>query len=58
MIRLKSNKCFEKYDFFRGTWLAESVEYATLDLVVMDLSHMLGVEINKIFKKYYFKHNY
>ena len=29
---------------FRGAWLAQLVEYATLDLGVMSLSPMLGVE--------------
>ena len=29
----------------RGTWLAQSVEHATLDLGVVNLSPMLGVEI-------------
>ena len=29
----------------RGTWLAQSLEHATLDLRVVSLSPMLGVEI-------------
>ena len=28
----------------RGPWLAQAVDYATHDLVVVSLSHMLGVE--------------
>ena len=37
---------------FRGSWLAQSEEHATLDLGVMGLSPTLGVEIteNKFLK--------
>lgn len=31
----------------RGTWLAQSVEQATLDLRVMTLSPMLSIKITK-----------
>ena len=42
-IKLQKIKVKEKD--LRGTWLAQSVEHATLDLWVMSLSPTLGVEI-------------
>ena len=33
---------------FRGAWLAQSEEHATLDLVVMSSSPTLGTEITSI----------
>ena len=34
-----------KLYMFRGAWLAQSVEYGTLDLGVVSLSPTLGVEV-------------
>ena len=36
---------FTSFIFLWGTWLAQSVEHATLDLGILSLSPMLGVEI-------------
>ena len=38
-----------------GTWLAQTVEHVTLDLKVMSLSPMLGVEITKNLIFYFLK---
>ena len=41
-----SNSCLEiRTHVNRGTWLAQSVEHATLDLGVVTLSPTFGVEI-------------
>ena len=40
--------CSEICNSFRGTWLAQYIEHATLDLRVVNLSPTLGVEITLI----------
>lgn len=45
MMWRKPMTSLSKMKFFRGTWLAQSVEHVTLDLGVVSLSPTLGVEM-------------
>ena len=42
MMRKKTD--FKEHNWLGGAWLAQSVEYATLDLGVLSSSPTLGVE--------------
>ena len=42
---MNSLKMKSKNTFIRGMWLAQLVEHVTLDLGVVSLSPMLGIEI-------------